>query len=307
MDAALRLLGAVLVHQVDEAALALRAVVEPDRLVAGPLALDPLDRASLTRDARQSFRIGNRHRVLGVTLRRVAPLDGGVERHALLSSIVEAVLERPVRERVQFGQSTTDRRNLGDIDVGALSAVVAAAAVDHDVRVQRLETALEGLNLADFVILLNVLLPQVGTVLLVEVGERLGREVTRRWQALRAEHVRGEAVLLLDCREEGHRVVEKVVGVHNHDLRLAGFERADLAEQVGDDAVADDHRVREDDAIKLVHRHAQRRERLLLEVLKASFLGILDELGDVHAHRSGSHARRDHMVLRRAERAVQRV
>mgnify|MGYP001360387406 CR=1 FL=1 len=141
--------------------------------------------------------------------------------------------------------------------VGPRSACLpAGAAVDHAVGLERLEAALEGLDLADFVVLLNVLLPQVGTVLLV-----VGSLVARR-DVDRAEDLGLEAVLLLDGGEEGHRLVEEVEGIDHHDLALAGLQVVQAAEQVRDDAVSSDHGVREDSVVEVLARGLKREHGL---------------------------------------------
>jgi hypothetical protein len=64
-----------------------------------------------------------------------------------------------------LGHATTDGGVLVEVDVGALITVVPPAAVEHDAGLKGLETALEGLDLAHLVVLLDVLLPEVGAKL----------------------------------------------------------------------------------------------------------------------------------------------
>ena len=175
------------------------------------------------------------------------------------------------------------------------SHLPAGAAVDHAVGVERLEAALEGLDLADFVVLLDVLLPEVLAVLGIEGG------LVEFLDALRAENLGLEAVLLLNLLEEGQRLREKVEGVNDHDLGAAVLQVAHTVEQVGDDAVTRDHRVREDSVVEVLARGLEREHRLLLKVLKPHVLGLLDEglLVEGHVH-SGTVGRGEHGVAANA-------
>ena len=142
-------------------------------------------------------------------------------------------------------------------------------------------TALEGLHLAHFVVLLDVLLPEVGAVLgIVPV-------LVEELDALSGEDLRLEVVLRLERLEERERLVEEVEGVNDHDLGLAILaEVAEAAEQVGDHAVARDHRVREDSLVEVLARRLEGEHGLLLKILEAHLLGLGDEglLIEGHAH-----------------------
>ena len=191
-----------------------------------------------------------------------------MERDALCGRVVKAVLQGPVRQRVELGEAPADGRDLGDVDVGALRAVVPAAAVDHHVRAEGLEAALERLDLADLVVLLDVRDPELVAVLLqVDVLVLAVR---------RAEDLRLEVVLGLEVREERHRRVEEVERVDDHDLHLAALEVAQLPEEVRDHAVPDDHRVREDCILVVLRRERQGLEGLGLEVGEAVLLRLFD-------------------------------
>ena len=182
VDAALGLGRAVLVDQPDEPAQPLARVAAPLTLVALELPVDELgDALALALGLGALVHARHGDRVLGVAVRGVALGVHRVVRHLVLGDVVEGVLERPVRDRVALGQATADGRVLELVDPRALEPLPAGAAVDHAVGVERLQAALEGLDLADLVILLDVLLPQVGAVLLV-----VRRLVTRR-NALGAE------------------------------------------------------------------------------------------------------------------------
>jgi len=60
-----------------------------------------------------------------------------------------------------LGHAATDGGVLVEVDVGALITMVPPAAVEHNTRLKSLQTALEGLDLAHLVVLLDVLLPKV--------------------------------------------------------------------------------------------------------------------------------------------------
>jgi hypothetical protein len=207
--------------------------------------------------------------------------------HLVGLDVIEDVLEGPVGERVALGEAAANGRVLELVDPRALEALPARAPVDHAVRVERLEAALEGLDLADLVVLLNVLLPQVGAVLGVVTV------LVEQRHALRGEDLRLEVVLLLDRLEEGERLVEEVEGVDDHDLALARLEVAQLAQQVRDHAVARDHRVREDRVVKVLARRLKREHRLLLEVLEAHRLRLSDEGLPARAARARASTSRD--------------
>ena len=275
VDAALGLGRAVLVGKTDEAALALGGVVEPGGRVALELEVDEAGGSVL----------GDGDGVLGVADGGVSLGVEGVVRDLVLGNVIEGVLEGPVGEGVALGEAASDGGVLELVDPGALESLPAGAAVDHAVGVEGLETALEGLDLADLVVLLDVLLPEVGSVLLV-----VGLLVTDG-DALGAEDLGLEAVEVLDLAEELHGLGEEVEGVDDHDLGLAVLEVAEAVEKVGDDDVAGDHGVGEDGVAVVLARDLEGEHGLLLEVLEAHLLGLGDELLLVEGIVIGGHGK----------------
>lgn len=81
--------------------------------------------------------------------------------------VVEDVFQSPVGKWVALGQSTSDWRVFKKINPGALKSLPTGAAINHAVCVERLQAALERLHLANTVILINILLPEIGTIALV--------------------------------------------------------------------------------------------------------------------------------------------
>ena len=110
----------------------------------------------------------------------------------VLGDVVEGVLKGPVRKGIALGKASTNGGILKLIDPGALESLPTGPAVDHAVGVEGLEAALEGLDLADLVVLLNVLLPEVGAVL------RVVAVLVADIDALGAEHFGLEAIMILD-------------------------------------------------------------------------------------------------------------
>mmetsp|Transcript_9659 Transcript_9659/g.22765 ORF Transcript_9659/g.22765 Transcript_9659/m.22765 type:complete len:259 (+) Transcript_9659:754-1530(+) len=203
--------------------------------------------------------------------------------YLVLGDVVEGVLEGPVGQGVALGEAAADGGVLELVDPGALESLPAGAAVDHAVGVEGLEAALEGLDLADLVVLLDVLLPEVGAVLLV-----VGRLVSDG-DALGAEDLGLEAVEVLDLAEEVHGLGEEVEGVDDHDLGLAVLEVAEAVEEVRDDDVAGDHGVGEDGVAVVLAGDLEGEHGLLLEVLEAHLLGLGDELLLVEGIAVGGH------------------
>mmetsp|Transcript_21986 Transcript_21986/g.47928 ORF Transcript_21986/g.47928 Transcript_21986/m.47928 type:complete len:208 (-) Transcript_21986:256-879(-) len=193
-------------------------------------------------------------------------------RYLVLGNVIEGILESPVGERVTLGKSTADGGVLELIDPGTLESLPSRTAVDHAVGVESLEAALEGLYLADLVVLLNVLLPKVGTVLLV-VGC-----LVPDGDSLSAEHLGLEAVVILDLLEEFHGLGEEVEGIDDHDGSLAILEVAKTIEEVGDYDIAGDHGVGEDGVAVVLAGDLEGEHGLLLEILQAHLLRFGDEL-----------------------------
>mmetsp|Transcript_20589 Transcript_20589/g.60136 ORF Transcript_20589/g.60136 Transcript_20589/m.60136 type:complete len:217 (-) Transcript_20589:79-729(-) len=189
-------------------------------------------------------------------------------RDLVLGDVVEGVLKGPVGDGVHLGQATADGRVLEQVDVGPLEALPPSPAVDHHVGLESLESTLKWLNLADLVVLLNVLLPQVRAELLVVHG------LVRA--ALGLEHLSLEAVELFDLLQELHGLGKEVEGVDHHDLGLARLEVPEAVEQVSDHAVTSNHRVGEDRVLMVLHGQLEGVHGLLLQVRQAHVLGLLD-------------------------------
>mmetsp|Transcript_38608 Transcript_38608/g.64974 ORF Transcript_38608/g.64974 Transcript_38608/m.64974 type:complete len:400 (+) Transcript_38608:73-1272(+) len=254
VDTALRLHGAVRVLQTHEATLALLGVVQPRRLLALELEVHELHGPVL----------GDGDGVLGITDGGVALRMKGMVEDLVLGDVVEGVLEGPVGEGVNLGEATTDGRALIQVDPRALDALPAGAAVDHHVAAGLLEAALEGLDLAHAIVLLNVNLPQVRTVL--RVVHALVRAV------LRLVDLCLEVVGLLNILQELHGLGEEMEGVHAHHLALAARQVAEAMQKVSDDGIASNHRVGEHRVAEPLDGKLERTHSLLLQMLQPVIL-----------------------------------
>mmetsp|Transcript_62296 Transcript_62296/g.114763 ORF Transcript_62296/g.114763 Transcript_62296/m.114763 type:complete len:211 (-) Transcript_62296:9-641(-) len=205
MNAAFCLCAAILVGQAYESAFTLTCIVQPRSLVPLEFKINKLHTAVL----------GNWNCVLGITNGRIALGVQGVVGNLVLGNVLESILQRPVGQGVALGQATANRCVLKGVNPGALESLPAGATVDHAICLQRLETTLEGLNLADLVILLNVLLPEVGSVFFVICC------LVSTWHTLCAEDLSLETIVLLDILHELHGLVKEVEGVNHHDLDFA--------------------------------------------------------------------------------------
>mmetsp|Transcript_154654 Transcript_154654/g.273158 ORF Transcript_154654/g.273158 Transcript_154654/m.273158 type:complete len:211 (-) Transcript_154654:501-1133(-) len=210
MDATLRLGATILIGQSHKSALALTRVVQPLRLVA--LKLEVLESHGAI--------LWDRDGVLRIPNRRVALCMQWMVWDLVLGNVFESILQGPVSKWVALGQATTDGCILESVDPCTLETLPASAAVDHAIRLKGLQATLERFHFADLVVLLDVLLPQVGTVLFVV------RCFITHWHALRTEDLCLEAVVLLNALHELHGLIEEMESVNHHDLDFAILEVA---------------------------------------------------------------------------------
>mmetsp|Transcript_40978 Transcript_40978/g.123627 ORF Transcript_40978/g.123627 Transcript_40978/m.123627 type:complete len:403 (+) Transcript_40978:376-1584(+) len=238
VNPALGLGRAVLVLKSDESSLTLRGVIEPRDGISLELEIDEAGGTIL----------GNGDGILRVS-------DGGVAlgvermmRDIVLRNVIEGVLEGPVGQGVALGQPSADGSVLELVDPRPFESLPSGASVDHAVGVESLESALERLDLAHLVVLLNVLLPQIGAVLsvvgvFVEYGDSLG-----------AENLGLESVVLLDLLDEIDSFGEEVEGINAHDRAFAVLEITEAIEKVRNDHVAGDEGVGEDGVVEVFAR-----------------------------------------------------
>mmetsp|Transcript_71676 Transcript_71676/g.118697 ORF Transcript_71676/g.118697 Transcript_71676/m.118697 type:complete len:211 (-) Transcript_71676:457-1089(-) len=210
MNAAFCLCAAILVGQAYESAFTLTCIVQPRSLVALEFKVNKLHTAVL----------GNWNCVLGITNGRIALGVQWVVRNLVLGNVLEGVLQCPVGEWIALGQTSANGGILEGVNPRPLEALPPGTAIDHAVSLECLEATLERFDLADLVVLLDVLLPQVGTVLFVV------RCFITHWHALRTEDLCLEAVVLLNALHELHGLIEEMESVNHHDLDFAILEVA---------------------------------------------------------------------------------
>mmetsp|Transcript_27805 Transcript_27805/g.64401 ORF Transcript_27805/g.64401 Transcript_27805/m.64401 type:complete len:216 (-) Transcript_27805:309-956(-) len=210
MDSAFCLGRSVLVGKTHKPALALIAVVKP-------LVLVPLTFELEVDEANRSI-LRNRDRILCITNRRVSLGVKRMVRNLVLCDVVKCILKCPVGNRVAFSKAASDGSILKEIDPRTFCSLPACSAIDHAVSFESLEPTLEGLNLTDTIILVNVLLPQVRSVLGVVRGLVSDRDT------LCAENFRFEIIVLFDLLQELHRLWEEMESVNDHNLALAILE-----------------------------------------------------------------------------------
>mmetsp|Transcript_10767 Transcript_10767/g.25485 ORF Transcript_10767/g.25485 Transcript_10767/m.25485 type:complete len:233 (-) Transcript_10767:277-975(-) len=191
----------------------------------------------------------------------------------VLGNVVEAIFESPVGQRIALGKSSSNRGVLEKIDPSTFESLPSGTSVDHAVSLESLESTLEGFDLADTVVLFNVLLPQIGTVTLV-----VGSLVSNR-DSFGAEHFGVESVEIFDFLEEFHGFREQVEGINNHDFALGAIlEVSHAVEQVCDDNISSNHGIWEDGVTVVLARNFEGVHGLLLQVLQSHFLGFGNEL-----------------------------
>mmetsp|Transcript_13005 Transcript_13005/g.29900 ORF Transcript_13005/g.29900 Transcript_13005/m.29900 type:complete len:239 (+) Transcript_13005:627-1343(+) len=193
----------------------------------------------------------------------------------VLGDVVKAVLEGPVRQGVDLRQSSADGGVLEQVDVSTLKTVIPPTAVDHHVGVEGLQASLEGLDLADLVVLFDVNLPQIRAKLLVVFC--LVRTPNR------LEDVGLELVVPLQLAEECHGLRKQMEGVDDHDLDLAALEVPKPVKKVGDDTISRNHGVGKDSVLKLLDLF-ESKHSLLLQVLQSLVLGLLNQRLHVERH-----------------------
>mmetsp|Transcript_9173 Transcript_9173/g.13734 ORF Transcript_9173/g.13734 Transcript_9173/m.13734 type:complete len:237 (+) Transcript_9173:784-1494(+) len=190
----------------------------------------------------------------------------------VLGNVIKGILEGPVSDGVALGKTTSDGRVFELIDPCALKSLPPGTSVDHAIGAQSLESTLEGLDLAHLVVLLDVLLPKVGSVFCVVSG------LVTDGDALRAEYLGLEIIRLLDLLQELHGLGEEVERIDDHNLALSIGQVSHAVKQVGNDAVTSDHGVGEDGVSVVLDGDFEGEHGLFLQILEAHFLGFSDEL-----------------------------
>ena len=191
----------------------------------------------------------------------------------MLGNVVEAIFESPVGQRIALGESSSDGGILEKIDPGTLKSLPSGAAVDHAVSVQGLESTLEGFDLADAIVLLNIFLPQISSVSLVVTILVSDRD------SFCAEYLGLESVVIFDFLKEFHGLGEQVEGIDAHDGALVTVLQVSHAvKQVGNDDVTGNHGIRENGVSVVLARNFEGVHGLFLQVFQTHFLGFGDEL-----------------------------
>merc|ERR1712113_309683 len=113
-------------------------------------------------------------------------------------NVVKCVLQRPVGQRVAVTKSARFPGCLVDVQPSPLVSLPPGPSSNDDLGSQVLKPSLEGLDLAQPIVLLDIGLPQVSTVHLVVHGLGLSPIAS---DSLSHRDVRFEIVLLL-CRFE---------------------------------------------------------------------------------------------------------
>ena len=196
-----------------------------------------------------------------------------VVRDFVLGNVVEAIFESPVGQRIALGKSSSDRSILEKIDPGTFKSLPSGTSIDHTVGVQGLESTLEGFDLAYTIVLFDVFLPQIDTVSLV-----VSTLVSDR-DSFGAEDLGLESVEFLDFLKESHGFREQVEGIDTHDRAfVAVLQISHAVEQVGDDDITGNHRIREDGVFVVLARNFEGVHGLFFQVLQTHFLRFGNEL-----------------------------
>mmetsp|Transcript_34870 Transcript_34870/g.80641 ORF Transcript_34870/g.80641 Transcript_34870/m.80641 type:complete len:267 (-) Transcript_34870:2-802(-) len=199
----------------------------------------------------------------------------------VFGDVVEGILEGPVGDGIALSQSSADGGVFELVDGGPLESLPPRASVHHAVGAQGLQSPLERFHLAHFVVLLDVLFPQVRAVPGVVSG------LVAHGDALGAEDLGFEVVGRLQLAEEGDGFVEEMEGVHHHHLALSAGQVAHAVEEMGDHHVAGDHGVGEDGVAVVLHAYFEGTHGLFLQMLQTHLFGFGDVLFLVEDFRHG--------------------
>mmetsp|Transcript_9370 Transcript_9370/g.23336 ORF Transcript_9370/g.23336 Transcript_9370/m.23336 type:complete len:254 (-) Transcript_9370:86-847(-) len=196
-----------------------------------------------------------------------------VVRDFVLGDVVEAIFESPVGQRIALGKSSSDRSILEEIDPGAFKSLPSGAAVDHAVSAQGLKSTLEGFDLADTVIFLNVFLPQISSVSLVV------RCLVSDRDSFGTEDLGLESVVFFNFLKEFHGLREQVEGIDAHDSAFVAILQVSHAvKQVGNDDITGNHSIRENSVSVVLAGNFEGVHGLFFQVLQTHFLRFGDEL-----------------------------
>mmetsp|Transcript_53260 Transcript_53260/g.80793 ORF Transcript_53260/g.80793 Transcript_53260/m.80793 type:complete len:422 (-) Transcript_53260:187-1452(-) len=256
VNTTLSLGGTISVGQSNETSLSFTGIVQPRSGITFELEVNKLGGA-IFRD---------RDGILGITDGRVSLGVQRVVRDLVLGNVVEGIFKSPVGDGVALGESTSDGGVLEKVDPSTLESLPPCSSVDHAVGVKSLESALERLDLADAIVFLNVLLPEISAVSLV-----VGCLVTNG-DSFGAENFGLEAIELLNFLQELHCLGEQVEGVDAHDGALAVLEVSQAVQQVGDDDISSDHSIGEDSTLVVLASNFKGKHGLFLQVLQTHFL-----------------------------------
>jgi hypothetical protein len=158
MNAALRLSRAILCFQADETTHTLLGIIQPDGLVTNPFVVDKFDRSIFW----------HRNGILGISNTGISLFVKRMVGDLVFSHVIKDIFQCPIGDGITLRQPSSNGSIFKEINPRPLKSLPASPSIDHAVRAQGLESALKGLDLADAVVLVNVFLPQVGPVALVE-------------------------------------------------------------------------------------------------------------------------------------------
>mmetsp|Transcript_6238 Transcript_6238/g.10302 ORF Transcript_6238/g.10302 Transcript_6238/m.10302 type:complete len:215 (+) Transcript_6238:676-1320(+) len=189
----------------------------------------------------------------------------------VFGNVIKCILQSPVSKRVALGQSTSNGGILELINPRPLKSLPPRSSVNHTISVASLQSPLERLNLAHLIILLNVLLPKIGT----ELG--IVRRLVSHRHALGTEDLGLESVKFLNLPQEVHGLGKKVEGINDHNLGHAVLQISHAVEQVRDDGITGNQGVGENGIAVVLASDFKGEHGLFLEVLEAHFFGFGDE------------------------------
>mmetsp|Transcript_3216 Transcript_3216/g.7088 ORF Transcript_3216/g.7088 Transcript_3216/m.7088 type:complete len:428 (+) Transcript_3216:32-1315(+) len=261
VDPALGLGGTVFVGKSDETSLTLGGVVEPWGFVSLEFKVD---------EASGSI-FWDRDGVFGVTNGRVSLGMKRMVRNFILGNIIKGIFQRPIRDRIAFGQPSPNRSILKLINPRPLKSLPPRPSINHTIGIQSLETPLEWLHLANLIVLFNVFLPKIGSVLLI-VGSLISHGNT-----LGTKDFGFESVKVLNFTEELHSFGEEMEGVHHHDLGLSVLQISHTVKEVGDDGISRNQGVGEDGIAVVLDGDFESKHGLFFEVFETHLFGLGDE------------------------------
>lgn len=222
VNTALSLGASIFVSETDKSTLSLKSVSEPLSLVT--LELEVLEGHALV--------LRDWDGVLGISNRWVSLSMEWVVGNLVVSDVIKSIFKGPVGNWVNVSSTTCLLRSFEDINPCSLISLPSSSSSDHSLTLEVSEPSQEWLNLADLVVLFDILLPKVGSVLFIKLFLSL---ISISLDTLSHGNMSFEFVMLFDLLDKVKSFVKKMQCVHEQHWDL--IKKSQSRDQVGDDDV----------------------------------------------------------------------